>query len=641
MQDELSKQFGERNFFLIRDEIINEISSSTNNFSFTITDIFDALNNIQNFYFNHNDEDENEPTSFKDRLFSRFKKFLYDVFQTILGIIDDIVLLFISVCIIVNLQLRSEYPSGLFYPNNENKFPYVFFDSKNNTYQPTLVTTNITKNYNIGENVFIDLADNIGAKNTNSDNNYCSINDPYNITKKCGGKETQFQSYLEKHISYENMDFFSKKFIDSNKSKSSKELTIYGLISYIMAYTSCNVNGNMQLINELFNPIMNMTFCDKPFIFNKLLSFLFIWVFYNIFKNNVTSIKNVFRNLIFKGNNDKDNIEHLNISIHKLLDIVSSIFSPFLVFFKLLFLMIYPMVSIHTILGFMNYSSYTPSYFIKAFCYYGIVLSMILCVGLTTMFINMLKSDDQNINTLFDKMYKDFKDILNNIKNSLVSEQSNLKDDLSAFQENFIEGACDSKCKRIKKKKKEKKKASVVAENTEEMARSWAVQEMETNQTLDYDYNDLGYVDETVDKSENVEEDIQDDLGPENRTEEICKNLNNFQSGIGQFIKIIIMIIIIPITALLLSVPMMISLFTTIHITKSITLDYIYYVNDLFCKMSHSSNVIRIMFYILIFHSMIESTSVIEKIILGFFIVFDVCRMQQFWENLCKLKSFF
>ena len=64
-------------------------------------------------------------------------------------------------------------------------------------------------------------------------------------------------------------------------------------------------------------------------------------------------------------------------------------------------------------------------------------------------------------------------------------------------------------------------------------------------------------------------------------------------------------------------------------------------INDLFCKMSHSSNVIRIMFYVLIFYSIFDSESITEKIILGFFIVFDLCRMQKFWKNLCELKSFF
>ena len=127
MQNELETQYGKKNYYLIRDEIISQITSSTKNFSFTIQDIFDTLDDIKETYFS-NDEDKSD--SFQDKLYSRFKKFIYDVFQTILGLIDDIVLLFISVCIIVNLQLRSEYPSGLFYPNNENKFPYVFFDPK-------------------------------------------------------------------------------------------------------------------------------------------------------------------------------------------------------------------------------------------------------------------------------------------------------------------------------------------------------------------------------------------------------------------------------------------------------------------------------------------------------------------------------
>ena len=57
MQNELETQYGKNNYYLIRDEIISQITSSTNNFSFTIEDIFDALDNIKETYFS-NDEDK-------------------------------------------------------------------------------------------------------------------------------------------------------------------------------------------------------------------------------------------------------------------------------------------------------------------------------------------------------------------------------------------------------------------------------------------------------------------------------------------------------------------------------------------------------------------------------------------------------
>ena len=53
------------------------------------------------------------------------------LFRTFTNIIDDFIIMFVSIFIMLNLQLRASVPSSLVYPSNPNTFPYVYFDEKN------------------------------------------------------------------------------------------------------------------------------------------------------------------------------------------------------------------------------------------------------------------------------------------------------------------------------------------------------------------------------------------------------------------------------------------------------------------------------------------------------------------------------
>ena len=629
--NELNNTYGSSNISAIRKEVANRMFTK----QFTIFQIFKILNEIETEYSLGKDfiNTNIEGTNFFSTLWLRIKAYVSIFIYTIFNMIDKVLLLFISICIVVHLQLRSEYPSGLFYPNNENKFPYVFFEDKNDTQQPNLVSMNISKHFKKGENVFLNVADYVDSNTINEHKNkkanYCSINDPFNVSNHCGGNENkEFNTYMEKNIKLDNMDFFAKKFIESNKSKSTRELSLYGLLCYIMAYTSCNVNGNMQFVNELFNPIMNMTFCDKPFIFNKIISVMFVWIFYNIFQINSNSVKTLFKNIVMNPYSQKKEVKESqqknNININQLLNIASNIFSPFVVFFKILFLIIYPMISIHCVLGYMNFSSYTESNFVKAFCYYGIVASMIQCIALTTIVVKMLNDENKSISDVFDDLITTYKSLLEKNIASLKKQQTDFKDDLSGLQKDF-EGFREGN----KKKKKKKKKKE---EATQDMAESWA--------EVDYDALGIESEDESDDDDDDagdgVDEDIENELSFQNRTEDICNAIDTFKGYIGDTVKMILTLIFVPITVLLMSIPMMVSLYTTINTTKSITLDYIFYLKDIFCKMSHSHMIIRMMFYILVIYELLQSPSILSKMILVFMLIFDMCNMNKTWKTLCK-----
>ena len=157
-------------------------------------------------------------------------------------------------CIISHLQVRSDYPTGLFYPNNESQFPYVHFNDKSKLQQPNLVSLAVNDDYTVGEHVFKNVDGIINKEgNFNKEKTYCSVNDPHFITSKCKSENNTSIPYFEEIINSENINFFAKSFMEANKEKTPNELTFYGLLTYVCAYSFCNSNGSMQLILSLIH----------------------------------------------------------------------------------------------------------------------------------------------------------------------------------------------------------------------------------------------------------------------------------------------------------------------------------------------------------------------------------------------------
>ena len=79
--------------------------------------------------------------------------------------------------------------------------------------------------------------------------------------------------------------------MEANKEKTPNELTFYGLLTYVCAYSFCNSNGSMQLINDIFKPIFKMTFSDNPTVVHHILTLIVIYIFYVAFTQSKDSAK--------------------------------------------------------------------------------------------------------------------------------------------------------------------------------------------------------------------------------------------------------------------------------------------------------------------------------------------------------------
>ena len=131
--------------------LINDLLEIMNMNYFTKTDVIKAHKKI-------NDKNEKCTTDVSLNISNtNVKQVFSSIFNTITNLINDFILLILSVCIIANLQTRSEYATGLSYPKNESKFPYVFFDKTSKLKQSHLVSTAPSDDYMLGAKVFVNV----------------------------------------------------------------------------------------------------------------------------------------------------------------------------------------------------------------------------------------------------------------------------------------------------------------------------------------------------------------------------------------------------------------------------------------------------------------------------------------------------
>lgn len=334
--------------------------------------------------------------------------------QTIVKILDEFVVLFVSMLIVLNLYYRSNVHSSILYPSNPNAFPYVYFDEKNNSTQRFLTSCIETNTKDNEDDVFLDAPaffTSDGKYNLNK--NVCRINDPLGMSKegqnaKCtpaydfGLEES---SNFMKKIIPENIDFFAKKFMETNALKNTNDLSIYGMISYIILFSQINTNGSLQGIDSFFKPLFSMGSSKSKIMKNVSFAF-FTFVFYILFQNSKNTFASMFEKFLFTGSKTKmlNNYDFVG-SFFKL---VSGFFAPFMTFFKLIFLMVYPMVLFHSIYGYINYSLYSASLFITLFCYLGVAFSLMLFLSYMTLMIYTIKTKKTNLDEIFSGIIENF-----------------------------------------------------------------------------------------------------------------------------------------------------------------------------------------------------------------------------------------
>lgn len=346
--------------------------------------------------------------------FQQIKVIIKIIIRTLVNIIDDFVIMFMTVCIVLNLFFRANVPLPMLYPSNPNQYPYVFFDHSSLSKQSHLTSTVEINDKDPEDDVFLDTP----AYFSNDgkyvvDKNICRINDPFGTSDKarkanCTVKaDPEYSKYFANNVSYENMSFFAKRFIESNSLKKKDELNLYSTLTYAMLFSTQNANsyfsGIASGIQGIFPKKENSKSPASMAIF-----FIMCAIIYGMCHSNKFALSKLIQKFVFTNESKKFN--KFNI-LETILNIISSFFAPFLNMFKLVFVFVYPMVLFSLVYGYINYSTLTSSMLNKFFCYLGIGNSFVTLLMYVLMFIYIITNKavkHKSINAIFDEVFGKF-----------------------------------------------------------------------------------------------------------------------------------------------------------------------------------------------------------------------------------------
>lgn len=346
--------------------------------------------------------------------FQQIKVIIKLIIRTLANIMDDFVIMFMTVCIVLNLFFRANVPLTMLYPSNPNQYPYVFFDHYNLNKQSHLTSTVEINNKDPEDDVFLDTP----AYFSNDgkyviDKNICRINDPFGTSDKarkanCTEKaDSEYAKYFANNVTYENMSFFAKRFIESNSLKKKDELNLYSTLTYAMLFSTQNTNSYFSSIASGVQGIFPKKENSKSPA-SMAIFFIMCAVIYGMCHSNKFALSKLIQKFVFTKESQKFN--KFNI-LETILNIISSFFAPFLNIFKLIFVLVYPMVLFSLVYGYINYSTLSSSMLNKLFCYLGVGNSFVTLLMYVMMFIYIITNKavkNKSINAIFDEVFGKF-----------------------------------------------------------------------------------------------------------------------------------------------------------------------------------------------------------------------------------------
>lgn len=545
---------------------------------------------------------------------------MYNIFkviiETIISIFTEMFELIIICMIVMHLSFRSNFNSSIFYPKNESKFPYVFFDKSTLNTQDNIVScvprTELKSDLILFEDINI-ISDNAG--NADIVKNHCAINDPYNATKMCIDNvnnynkeytyDETFSNLFEKKISKNNMNMFARLFINSHKNKQSSELSIFSMISYTFLMSTIKLNGMIGSIDTFFKPFFNYVF-SKSVNTNQYIIVFFITIFsVIIFKTLFMktgldySIKSYLNRLssIKEGNS----INWIFYEIYVLFSkIITSITNPFILFYMIFFMIIYPASLFFVMWCYIDYSNYSTSLITRVFCFFGVGVTLFNMLKFLQYNLSTIKRISEDIDNNEKILIKDYYKTLYNLVKDEVKQFFDFirkdfnRNDILFNDDQSQEGFFGIKMPKMPWDKKKKKKVVSVPKSSD---------------NDDDDLDTFGSIWETG--SYYAEQLFGDLIG---FAEGILScNPKNLVRSMKDFFEVLATLMFGPILLIYIFIPIIVTLLLTLKCSKSVSFDYLYLLKKIQSQLSSHVFIILMIFFGILYTKWSEITGTVDS----------------------------
>lgn len=320
------------------------------------------------------------------------KSMLREVWEHVLSILQDMIIFFFTILIVITLRFRSIIKTEHLYQSEPERFPYMFYDTSacigedlNDCYG-IVSSLDDNERYEPFKPIMYQSVEEISQVNKSD----LSLEDVFDVTSSVYNefdKETKL-SYIKKNFpisvgknvqeakydGVKKLDSISKQFINEVKKQNIDDLSTYSLILYATHHIIYNTQKVLGSLHD--NVFKNLTNTNNQGYF--ALAIILVFAFLKSFSTRANRIiEGIFVAMAGKG----------NLALQGIITLASSFFIPFIAFILFLFPIFYILSLVFSLTAYYKFNSVANTFMMtKLMCLSGIMFSVVSLIGVLMIF---------------------------------------------------------------------------------------------------------------------------------------------------------------------------------------------------------------------------------------------------------------
>lgn len=321
------------------------------------------------------------------------KSMLREIWEHVLSILQDMIIFFFTILIVITLRFRSIIKTEHLYQSEPERFPYMFYDTAACKGEDLADCYGIVSSLDDNERyepfkpIMYDSVEEISQVNK-SDLSLEDVFDDVTSSVYEGFDEETKLSYIKKNFpisvgknvqeakydGVKKLDSISKRFINEVKKQNIDDLSTYSLILYATHHIIYNTQKVLGSLHD--NVFKNLTNTNNQGYF--ALAIILVFAFLKSFSTRANRIiEGIFVAMAGKG----------NLALQGIITLASSFFIPFIAFILFLFPIFYILSLVFSLTAYYKFNSVANTFMMtKLMCLSGIMFSVVSLIGVLMIF---------------------------------------------------------------------------------------------------------------------------------------------------------------------------------------------------------------------------------------------------------------
>lgn len=391
----------------------NDIDSDVRGTANSLNDTYNDDNsiNIGDIDVEVNNQDENKKSFKNQSTQGKIKTILGTIFTNIIDLLSYIIVFIIATLSVFYIFYKFKNVQKDPYPENPEKFPYVFFDKTKSFDEQEFMSSVIMDNDRTKEDpLFRKVSPRTKDGKLDIDATLSLLNQPQNIDNS------------------NQMNFFASFFNKINGSVVGSSFGLMNIVLYVMMTGIMSINSSMNLVHNtlggFFRYALNNenNYISMTIVF--MLAFMLTIALFTMFNDSRESFYNLIRPMM----NSSPKYDNMSVLM---LNLISAVMSGFMSFSKLFFVTSYTIFIISSIIRLLSLRSLES----MSAAFYSMILMLSFFVSSATIIVDIFKKMTSKNNSNNDTSFTD--KLIASIFETIIKAFSSLKDYVVKITEQF------------------------------------------------------------------------------------------------------------------------------------------------------------------------------------------------------------